>query len=218
MFTGIIAELGVVRAVRSIGGGVSIEISAAKSTADLGERDSIAVNGVCLTVVEKGREWFRAEAVEETLRKTTLGELRASKRVNLELPLRVGDRLGGHLVQGHVDCIGRVASVETRATSWLYEIEYPPENARYLIPVGSVAVDGVSLTVAALRKTSFVVSIIPYTHGHTTFSEYSSGSRVNLEFDMLGKYVESLVRHGVQPQGGAGGVSEEKLRAWGYDV
>ena len=218
MFTGIITELGVVRAVRSIGEAISLELSAPRSAAELAERDSIAVNGVCLTVVEKSEGWFRAEAVEETLRKTTLGELRASGRVNLELPMRISDRLGGHLVLGHVDCVGRVASVETRASSWLFAIEYPPEHARYLIPVGSIAVDGVSLTIADLREHSFVVSIIPYTYEHTRFSEYSGGSRVNLEFDVLGKYVERLLKHGVQPQGEAGGVSEEKLRAWGYNV
>jgi riboflavin synthase len=158
---------------------------------------------------------FSVEAVEETIRKTTIGKLKVSSRVNLELALRMGDRLGGHFVQGHVDCVGSVVGVQKRSSSWLVAIQFPEEFSRHIIPVGSIAVDGISLTVASVEEKRFVVSVIPYTLENTTLGDVQAGRLVNLEFDMIGKYVQNLVRAGESVEGG---VTEERLREWGYGV
>jgi len=214
VFTGLIQEVGTVKDVRRSGGGVSFTIDAAASSRELSVHDSVAVNGVCLTVISVGGGAFSCEAVEETLQKTTLGSLQSSSRVNLELALRMGDRLGGHFVQGHVDCVGTVVSLEKRVSSWLVAVEFPEEFSRYLVPVGSIAVDGISLTAASVEGNRFVVSLIGYTLENTTFKGVGRGQRVNLEFDMVGKYVQKLVQGGEK---GKEGLSREKLREWGYD-
>jgi riboflavin synthase len=213
MFTGIITEVGRISALQKTSGGVRLTIEAPQSAGELAIGHSVAVTGVCLTVTAKVGRTFVAEAVEETLKKTTLGRLRVESRVNLELPMRLDGRLGGHLVLGHVDCTGVVSGVVEQASSRLISITYPPAFQRYLIPVGSVAVDGISLTVAALREGELTVSIIPHTLEHTTLAGVAAGSVVNLEFDLIGKYVESLM-------GGRKAESEEltwdRLREWGY--
>ncbi|MGB5872782.1 MAG: riboflavin synthase [Bacteroidota bacterium] len=214
MFTGLIQEVGTVRGVRRSGGGVTFTIDAQSSSPQLSIHDSVAVNGVCLTVVSVDGGTFSCEAVEETLRKTTLGGLKTSSRVNLELALRMGDRLGGHFVQGHVDCVGTIVSLEKKASSWLVTVEFPEEFARYVIPVGSIAVDGISLTTASVEGNRFVVSLIGYTLENTTFMGVGKGQLVNLEFDMVGKYVQNLVQAGEK---GKDGLTREKLREWGYD-
>lgn len=215
MFTGIITEIGTVERVERMGGGVRLAIRAPQSTAELRENDSVSVNGACQTVVTMDGSVFRVEAVEETLLKTTLGELTKGSRVNLELPVRLSDRLGGHLVAGHVDCVGVLEEILTQSSSQLIRISYPRGFSRYLIPVGSIAVDGISLTVARLEGSIFTVSIIPHTLEHTTLGNAGKGTRVNLEFDMVGKYIERLVAEGKSGTANEG-ITPEKLARWGF--
>lgn len=195
MFTGIVEEIGNVKAIRVRGDGMRIEIGAKKVLMGLSVDNSISVNGTCLTVVSRTRGSFSLDAVKETLRKTSLGGLRSGSEVNLERAVTLHQRLGGHLVQGHVDTPGTVLKRTNLKTSWMYTIGFPKRFRKYLIPVGSIAVDGVSLTVARLFADRFVVAIIPFTFENTIFHEYSAGSKVNLEFDIVGKYIESLLRH-----------------------
>lgn len=177
------------------GDGVNFTIAANKVARSLKVDNSICVNGVCLTVVRKSGKTFSIQAVKETLSKTNLGDLHNGSIVNLERSVRLHDRLGGHLVQGHVDTTGVVKTIITLESSWMYSISFPKQHRKYLIPVGSVTVDGTSLTVARLKNNEFTVAIIPYTYDHTIFNTYRVGTRVNLEFDILGKYLESLVHY-----------------------
>ncbi len=215
MFTGIITEIGTLVRTRPTGGGVRLTIGAPESSRELHVNDSVSVNGVCQTVIGVHDGTFDVEAVEETLRKTTLGGLPSGSTVNLELPVRLNDRLGGHLVLGHVDCVGDIREVQKQASSWLITIGFPDNFARYMVPVGSIAVDGISLTVAALQERTFTVSIIPHTLEKTTIGQARPGLGVNLEFDVLGKYVERLLPGNRRPEST---LSAEKLREWGYDV
>jgi riboflavin synthase len=214
MFTGIIQEIGKIVSVRNTGGGVQLTVDAPVSAPSLAVSDSVSINGVCQTVIGKHGTGFMVEAVEETLKKTTLGGLRPDSRVNLELSVRLSDRLGGHLVLGHVDCTGKVVRVSRQASSWLVDVAFPAEFSRYLIPVGSIAVDGISLTVASLRDGEFTVSIIPHTAQNTTLGVVEGGTAVNLEFDLIGKYVESLM--GGKRRGADEDISWDRLREWGY--
>lgn len=193
MFTGIIEELGIVEEVNSHGRNICLRVYAPKSADELTIGDSVAINGVCQTVVGKQQKSFEVEAVEETLKKTNLGQLTAGEKVNLELPLRVNERLDGHFVLGHVDCVGRLTFIERLSNSFLFTIETTNEFSKYIIPRGSIAVDGVSLTIAEARNNNFVVAIIPHTFTNTRFQYYNVGSIVNLEFDMIGKYIERLM-------------------------
>ena len=187
MFTGLVAGKGVVRGLAH--GRVEVETPLA---AELGQGDSIAVNGVCLTAVERGNGSFAAEVMPETLRRTSLAPLEIGDEVNLELPLRVGDRLGGHMVQGHVDGTGSVASVTEEGNSRVVRIEAAEALLRYVVEKGSIAVDGVSLTVSAVDDLAFEVSLIPETLERTTLGAAVAGRTVNLEVDVLAKYVEKL--------------------------
>ena len=216
MFTGLIQEVGRVKQITNLVGGRRISITTSRLASELATNDSVAVNGVCQTVIERAGDVFRFEAVEETLRKTTLGELKESEEVNLELPMRLNDRVGGHLVQGHIDGVGSVKTVKKLTNSWLITVEIPREFTRYVIPVGSIAIDGVSLTVASMHGYEIAVSIIPHTMRNTTFERLRAGSRVNLEFDVLGKYVERLMR-GEEALEGSEQITMEKLRTWGYE-
>jgi riboflavin synthase len=213
MFTGIVQEIGTVTGVTRRAGGVVIAVRAPACGSELHVDDSVAIDGVCQTVVRSSGDMFEVEAVEETLKKTTLGALQNGEKVNLELALRMGDRLGGHLVQGHVDCVGDVTGVEKRAMSWMVRIAFPREFARYIIPVGSIAVDGISLTVASVEGNAFVVAVIPHTLEKTTLAAVEAGAKVNLEFDLVGKYIEKLVTGG---GGGGAGMTAEKLAGWGF--
>ncbi len=214
MFTGIITEIGTVAEVRAQGRGIRIVISAPESGKELRVNDSVSVSGVCQTVIRSDGASFEVEAVEETLKKTTLGSLKKGSAVNLELPVRLNDRLGGHLVQGHVDCVGTVRGVVKQSNSWLITIAFPEPFARSIVPVGSIAVDGISLTVASLGTDEFTVSIIPHTLEMTTIASVREGSLVNLEFDVIGKYVGRLL----EGEKRESRIDEEKLRRWGYDV
>jgi riboflavin synthase len=194
MFTGIIEETGTIAQAVKRGDGIDFTIRASVVTHDLGVDNSIAINGTCLTVTNKSAGRFRVHAVHETLTKTNLGGLHTGMIVNLERAVSLQQRLGGHLVQGHVDCFGTVKKIEQLETSWMITIAFPKKYRKYLIAVGSIAVDGVSLTVARCAPSSFTVAIIPYTMEHTNFSSYAVGTNVNLEFDLVGKYIENLMK------------------------
>lgn len=188
MFTGIIESTGKLTEVTDLGGGIQFTIASSLSD-ELNVDDSISVNGVCLTVVQKTSDTFTVQLVEETLRKTSLGQLDTGSLVNLERAMILGARLDGHIVQGHVDTTGQVLSMVEEATGWLIDIGYPPEYSDYIIGRGSIAIDGISLTVARDMERAFTVAIIPYTREHTNLKFAVVGSIVNLEFDMIGKYV-----------------------------
>jgi len=196
MFTGIVETVGTVRSVTSMGDGLQFVIAAPRIFRGMSVDNSICVNGVCLTVVRKTSGTVTVQVVKETLRKTNIGLLGAGSEVNLERSVRLNDRLGGHIVQGHVDATGTVRKVVTLESSWMYTIAFPASFRKYLISVGSVSVDGTSLTVARLGRSEFTVAIIPYTFEHTVFHSYRKGSVVNLEFDVIGKYIESIVTYG----------------------
>ena len=201
MFTGIVEAIGHVARVAPLEGGRRLRITAPFADA-LRVDESVAVNGACLTVVAQDAEAFEAVTIEETLAKTSLGDLREGDGVNLEREMRLGDRLDGHLVQGHVDATGTVASVEALADSHLVRVRYPEAFASYLIPVGSVALDGISLTVARLDDEALTVAVIPHTWAQTTVRDWRPGRRVNLEFDLVGKYVVRALARGIgRPEG-----------------
>lgn len=194
MFTGIVEELGAVVAVETLHESARIEIRGALVTGDAAHGDSIAVNGCCLTVVDRGEDTFTADVMLETLNRTNLGELQAGQPVNLERAARVGDRLGGHIVQGHVDVTAAITA-RTPSERWdVVRVSLPPDQSQYVVAKGSVAVDGVSLTVVEAGPDFFTVSLIPETLAVTTLGSKSVGELVNVEFDIIGKYVERLVR------------------------
>jgi len=192
MFTGIVTAVGTVRSARpERNGGIELEIRAPYRGLELGE--SISVDGACLTVARKGRGWFGVRAIKTTVRRTRLGRLGPGHRVNLERALRVGDRLGGHLVQGHVDGLATVRSVTTRGDALLLDLAVPAPVARVSIPLGSITVNGVSLTINRIPKPGIIqVSLIPHTRRHTTLGELTPGDQVQVEGDVIGKYLGAL--------------------------
>jgi riboflavin synthase len=196
MFTGIIEELGRVRSVEQRGENAYIVIDAQIVTQGTNHGDSIAVNGVCLTALDIQDNSFAADVSRETLLRSTLGNLKPGTPVNLERSVTPATRLGGHIVQGHVDARGQLVSVEEHGESWTVRISFPPEIARYLVFKGSVAVEGISLTIANLADDYFEVAIIPKTWEVTNLSHLKRGDNVNLEVDVIGKYVERLLAFG----------------------
>ena len=193
MFTGIIEELGSVRSIEERGANARIVISARVVTAGTNHGDSISVNGVCLTALDVHPESFAADVSMETLARSTLGSLRPGTPVNLERAVTAITRLGGHIVQGHVDARGQLAKVEDHGESWTIRIAFPEEISRYLVFKGSVAVEGISLTIAGLTDHYFEVAIIPKTWEVTNLSRLKPGDDVNLEVDVIAKYVERLL-------------------------
>jgi riboflavin synthase len=218
MFTGLIQDVGVVE--RVVPGAMTdlwIRTSLGAGQFALGE--SIAVEGACLTVVEREKETFKVQAAPETLRRTTLGALRPGDRVNLERALALGDRLGGHLVSGHVDAVSEVLETSQEGGSWVMTFRLPPELAPCFIEKGSVAIDGISLTVNTVGADRFSVQLIPETQERTTLRARAVGSKVNLEGDLIGKYVARLFSLQGAPAGGSrggAGVTEAALRAAGF--
>jgi riboflavin synthase len=192
VFTGIVRELGRVVSAES-GSGLSLVVEAPETTSGLGVGDSLSVNGVCLTAAAVHGTHVSLHAVPETLARSTLGDLAAGDPVNLEPALRAGEPLGGHYVQGHVDGIGRVQSVEAEGEGLRVFVEAPDDVLRYCVEKGSIAVDGVSLTIAELASDSFAVALVPHTLEATTLSALAPGQQVNLEVDVLAKYVERLL-------------------------
>jgi riboflavin synthase len=194
VFTGIIEELGRIQAIHQREGGARLEVAAQAVLTDARVGDSIAVNGCCVTVVERGDSWWAADAVIETLQRTALGALEPGDPVNLERPLRLSDHLGGHLVQGHVDAVGKIVARTPLADgSTRFTLSAPPEVLRYVVEKGSIAIDGISLTVAALEDESFDVAVIPHTLAVTTLGHKEPGAAVNVEADLIAKYVERLL-------------------------
>ena len=209
MFTGLIEELGSVRGRVRRGAFQQLEIAAERVLADLQVGDSVNINGACQTVVAVGEGRFSVETVAETLSRTTLGTLGIGQAVNLERALRADQRLGGHLVLGHVDGVAHIRRSTERDGEHRFEIEPPPALARYIAAKGSVALDGISLTVAEVSGDAFTVAVIPHTFDNTTLSHRRAGDSVNLEVDVIARYVERLL--GKEPQ-----LSFENLRDMGY--
>jgi riboflavin synthase len=195
VFTGIVEELGVVEALQDQGDAVRLTVRGPLVTGDAGLGDSIAVNGCCLTVAERDGETFTADVMRETLDKTSLGVLEPGARVNLERAVTPATRLGGHIVQGHVDGTGSVIRREESEHWEIVEISLPAGLSRYVVAKGSVAVDGVSLTVVSVAEDAFTVSLIPETLARTTLDSLQPGDPVNLEVDVVAKYVERLLPH-----------------------
>lgn len=223
MFTGIIEAVGKVGSIERQGESVRLTIAAGKVAEDVAIGDSVAVNGVCLTVVEARAPFLSFDAVYETMRKTSLGALNVGDSVNLERALLANGRFGGHIVQGHVDGTGRIASIRPVGNSWFVYIDAAPELMRYIVTKGSVCVDGISLTVAESEDRTFALSIIPHTWDNTTLHDRHAGDLVNIETDIVGKYIEKML--GAGQQGGGdypsrerdrGGVSMDLLTRSGY--
>jgi riboflavin synthase len=213
MFTGIIEELGTVESVAARSAGARLKVRCTTVMEDMTEGASVAVNGVCLTAVEPRPGAFHADLAPETLRRSNLGDLRAGSRVNLERPLSPSGRLSGHIVQGHVDGTGELLSLESLGDeNWWLRIRVPPDLDPFLVFKGSIAIDGISLTIAALEADLLSVTIIPHTHRNTTLAGYRPGARVNLECDILAKHVEKLLRK----LDVKSGLTVDKLREQGY--
>ena len=202
MFTGLVEAIGEVTEVKPVAGGFRLRLTAPLAT-ELANGDSVAVNGVCLTVVATDPQGVHFDVSPETARVTTLGALRRGSIVNLERPLRADARLGGHFVQGHVDATAAVEDVRQDGESYWLTIVFAPELGSYIVRKGSVAVNGVSLTVAGVDERRFDVQIIPYTWTHTNFHALRAGDTVNLECDILGKYVARAIEVGRGPDGGS---------------
>ncbi|MBM3262321.1 MAG: riboflavin synthase [candidate division Zixibacteria bacterium] len=212
MFTGIVETMGIIRSVRPDRGGFVFSIEERTFASETREGASIAVDGVCLTVVSRGQDLFTVEVVPETVRRTTFKHRRVGDRVNLERAMRLSDRIEGHLVQGHVDGVGRIAGREVRGNSLWYTIEIPEVLTPYLIEKGSIAIDGISLTIALLTGNLSAVAIIPHTASVTTLGDRKVGDEVNIETDIIGRYVESLLRAGRLPGPGTPSITEAWLK------
>ena len=192
MFTGIVEELGTVGSIKN---GVLV-VYASLVLEDLDVKDSICVNGACLTVTELTGTGFQVDVVPETLRRTNLGALTSGSKVNLERSLQMGGRLGGHIVQGHVDGTGEISSIAEDGDAYLYSFSVSPELSRYIVQKGFICVDGISLTVVDCADDEFTVTLIPYTREHTVLGTKSEGNKVNLEADIMAKYIEKLSNGG----------------------
>ena len=194
MFTGLIEETGKVSSLRRGGNSSFIRIQAEKVLEGTVTGDSIAVNGVCLTVTEMGSGWFQADVMNETLARSSLGSLKPGDPVNLERAMAAGGRFGGHIVSGHIDGTGTVTDIKNDGIAVWYTITADPQILRYIVEKGSVALDGISLTVAKVTAESFSVSVIPHTAEVTTLSKRKTGDKINIENDIIGKYVEKLMK------------------------
>ena len=195
MFTGLIEEVGRVAAVRAENRSTRLQIAAPQIAKQTRSGDSIAVNGCCLTLASRRGNDLTFDLLEETIARTNLKKLRRNDQVNLERPLRADGRLGGHFVQGHIDCASPILAFDKKDVDFRLEISLPAEFASYVAPKGSIAVNGISLTVAEVLPGSFVAWIIPYTKEHTNLDGAEADDLVNLEFDILAKYVERMLRH-----------------------
>jgi riboflavin synthase len=215
MFTGIIEHLGVIDSLKLHDQGGRLTIQAPTVAPHLAIANSIAVDGCCLTVVDMEAERFSADLSTETIRKTSIGEWKPGMRVNLEQPMTAGKEFGGHFVLGHIDTIGRVTRLEAEGENWWYGVEVPEAFAKYIVPQGSIAIDGISLTVARWSSRVAEIAIIPFTYEHTNIKSKKIGDAVNLEGDVLGKYVERYLeaRSGAKP---ASNLSIDQLVSQGF--
>jgi len=214
MFTGIVEAVGRLEAIDRSATGGRVRVYAGALTETLAISGSIAVNGCCLTVVERHAETLSADLSSETLRRTSFGEMKMGARVNLERPLRAGQELGGHFMQGHVDGVGRITRLEAEGANWWLGVRVPDDLARYVANRGSIAIDGISLTVAGLRDGVVEAAIIPYTYAQTNLAAAAVGNAMNLECDVLAKYVERLME---ARRGNSGGsLTVERLIEEGF--
>lgn len=212
MFTGLVTEIGTVSSAQRTSSGLRLTVRAPLTASEVALGDSVNINGACQTVVNISGDTFGVDTIPETLKKTTLGRLKAGSRVNLEQAVKASDRLGGHIVSGHVDCVGSVVHAHTLPTVTELAVAFPGEFADLIVAQGSIALDGVSLTVAALNNHEFTVAIIPTTWEMTTLSGLKTGNGINLEFDILGKYVVNYLKR----KNANSGIDENKLRELGY--
>ncbi len=211
MFTGLVEEIAVVKSIKPIGKGREITIVSQFVINDLKIGDSINVNGACQTAEYLDSNSFRVTAVEETLKKTNLGQLKINDKVNLESSLTMSKKIGGHFVLGHIDTTGIISKIEKLTASWSLSVKYSKEFSKFLINVGSIAIDGVSLTIAENNESEFSVAIIPHTWENTIFSKKKIGDSVNLEFDVLGKYVDRILNNKEKNE-----LTIDRLRDLGY--
>jgi len=193
MFTGIIEEIGEIQNISSGGESKKLEIKAKNILVGLQIGESININGACQTIIQVKPDSFVVESVKETLKRSNLGLLKKGDRVNLERALKLSDRLGGHLLTGHVDCTAEIKSISSDGDASVFEFSLPPEYSALIVEKGSIAIDGISLTVAELKKSSFTIAIIPFTLKMTTLKDKIVKDKVNLEFDLLGKYVKRML-------------------------
>lgn len=212
MFTGLIETVGRVSAIERRGSAALLRIDSALPAVEIAIGDSVAVNGACLTVTAKAATALTFDVSPESLASTTLGTLGSGSRVNLERAIRLGDRLGGHIVTGHIDAIARLSGIREESGNHILNFSLPPESARYLVAKGSVTIDGISLTVNTVSADGFSVNIIPHTFAHTTLAGTRVGQQVNIETDIIGKYVERLT----QPWSGSSGLSLRTLAEHGF--
>lgn len=212
MFTGLIEDIGRVTAMDRRGAAAVLTLATALPVQEISIGDSVAVDGACLTVTGKNGSTLSFDVSPETIASTVIGKLRAGSNVNLERALRLGDRMGGHIVSGHIDCIGRLARIGETDRNRVIEFTIPAESSRYLITKGSVAINGISLTVNSVNRDGFSVNIIPHTQTATTLPGLKNGDEVNIETDIIGKYVERLA----QPWGNPGGLSMKTLAENGF--
>ncbi|HQA56824.1 MAG TPA: riboflavin synthase [Acetivibrio sp.] len=217
MFTGIVEEIGIVDGIKSGSKSVKLSIKCPKIMDDVKIGDSIAVNGICLTATSRSLEGFTADVMPETMRRTNLGSLKTGEKVNIERALRLCDRLGGHIVSGHIDGTGVISGREEEDNAIWLEISAAKDILKYVVVKGSVALDGTSLTVAYVDDKCFKVSLIPHTAGVTTLGSRKIGDKINIECDMLGKYVEKLLSSGYSPDGNSNkGLTMDFLRENGF--
>lgn len=217
MFTGIIEEIGLIQELRFVSQGAIVTVAAKAILSDLKIGDSIAVNGVCLTATHIGAGSFLCDISAETLQRSNFRQAKPGTKVNLERALLVGGRLGGHFVLGHVDGVGRLTSKTTSGTGFVMSFDFPRELDRYLVFKGSIAINGISLTIASLEQTSFSVAVIPHTLDSTNLRELISGEAVNLEVDVLGKYFERFFQLGLSPHDkGVSRINSEYLKSQGF--
>ncbi len=215
MFTGIIEELGKIVLLEKRADGARIKIAAQVVTENTGEGDSIAVNGICLTALNISKDSFAADVSGETLRRSTLGKLNVGSKVNLERAVTPATRLGGHIVQGHVDARGEFLAAEQSGDFWTVKIGFPKEIGQYLVCKGSIAVEGISLTIADLSDDSFDIAVIPKTWELTNLSALESGDPVNVEVDVIAKYVERIMLYG-QAKEKSETITRDKLQKFGF--
>ena len=216
MFTGIVEGTATVRQLRRAGGAARLDLEMGPLAEGVREGDSVSVDGVCLTAAAIKGGAIAFDISSETLSRSTLGRLRQGEATNIERAVKVGDRLGGHFVLGHVDGLGRIESLDREAGQWTLRVAAEGQIVSRLVPKGSVAVDGISLTVASLHGSAFSIAVIPHTLEHTTLAVAGSGDAVNLELDILGKYVERLLSTGAISPGEPGGMTEEFLSEHGF--
>ena len=214
MFTGIIEEIGKIERITPIAGGITIRIHYGKIIEDVAVNDSVCIDGVCLTVTNKSKNTFLVDAVGATLEKTTFHNLKADAHVNLERSVRLSDRLGGHLVQGHVNGIGSISEIKKLGENYLVKIIVPEDLEKYLIKEGSIAINGISLTIADLNRNEISISVIPHTWQNTNLKDKEVNDKVNVEIDILAKYVEKLLtrNHNSSDQN----ITESWLKEIGY--